>query len=127
MLVPPRAKHSDEGIRISRQKMKKAENIDQTNEIDDREKRLEDAICNQEPDYTLIKERGHSELAVELVQKLLKKDPDTRLTMKAANIHPWFTMRMEVGNWYNQVMDCKQQECWKKWIFWLIYMKLYVK
>ena len=98
ILVPQKTKHSDDFLNLRKPSKKNLEPQSPVdNELNEKEKKLEDGICNQEPDYSLIKKRGHSELVIELVQKLLKKDPDTRLTMKAANIHPWFSMRMEIN------------------------------
>jgi len=45
---------------------------------------IEQKILNTEPDYALLSSKGFSEQAIDLIQKLLNKDPMTRLTVRAA-------------------------------------------
>lgn len=61
-------------------------------------KNIKYKIKHSQPNYDLILEKGFSKEAYELVQKLLNRNPETRLTMKSANIHPWFMKNIESLN-----------------------------
>ena len=66
--------------------------------ISDFDDNIEYKIKQAEPNYDLIKDQGFSKECCDLVSKLLNKDPELRLTMKAANIHPWFTKNIDFVN-----------------------------
>ena len=61
-------------------------------------KNVEYKICNSEPNYQLIREQGFTEECIVLVSKLLNRDPELRLTMKATNIHQWFLKNIDYIN-----------------------------
>lgn len=42
--------------------------------------------------------RGHNAQAVDLVKKLMDKDPEKRFTMGVALRHKWFTMKLDLAN-----------------------------
>ena len=43
-----------------------------------------------EPDYSLIENRGYPSIIVDLIKKLLNKDPESRLSMPMVLKHDWF-------------------------------------
>ena len=48
--------------------------------------------------YSTFEIRGVSDLAQDLLSRLLEMDPDERLTAADALKHPWFDIRNEVGD-----------------------------
>lgn len=50
-----------------------------------------------EPNYGLILSRGYNKIACDLVQKLLNKNPKTRLSMNVALKHPWFKLNFNIS------------------------------
>ena len=57
------------------------------------EQEIENQILNQEPNFDLIKNKGYTQLSIKLCEKLLKKDPDVRLQMKALSKDEWFSFK----------------------------------
>ena len=43
-----------------------------------------------EPDYSLITKRGYPAIIIDLIQKLLNKNPELRLSMPSVLKHDWF-------------------------------------
>ena len=64
-------------------------------EIMDDESIIEQQIINNEPDYELITKNGYSKQSVDLVQKLLNKKKEMRLSVAVALKHSWFKMNFD--------------------------------
>ena len=58
---------------------------------------LEEQIVNSEPAYGLILSRGHSKHSIDIVQKLLAKNPKNRLNISSALKHPWFKINFDIA------------------------------
>ena len=59
---------------------------------------LEENIIYTEPKLGLILSRGHSKQGVDLVSKLLEKDPVSRISVSAALKHQWFKLNFDAAN-----------------------------
>ena len=55
---------------------------------------MEDKIILNEPDWDIILKCGYSENSVDLLQKLMSKNPSTRLTVTAALKHSWCKIKL---------------------------------
>jgi len=49
-----------------------------------------------EPAFGIILSRGHSKMAVDLVQKLLTKNPKQRISIATALKHAWFKANFDI-------------------------------
>lgn len=58
---------------------------------------FEELVAKAPPPVSLLKKRGYSEEAIELVTQLLEKDPDRRLSMAMASNHPWLKKHNNIG------------------------------
>ena len=58
---------------------------------------VEESIMNQDktPNLDLITAKGHSNLSVDLVGKLLEKNRMHRISISKALKHPWFVLSAE--------------------------------
>ena len=61
----------------------------------DKVQEVEQLILDCQPNFQLLSKRGCSRTSIDLVQKLLHKDPETRLSSAAALKHSWFKLNLE--------------------------------
>jgi len=59
---------------------------------------LEQNVLTTEPDYKYLSKIGVSENCIDLVRKLLIKDPKERLSMNRALKQPWFGVKSIESN-----------------------------
>ena len=60
--------------------------------------KIEQKIINEDPPLYFIIDKGHNKIALDIVSKLLVKNPEQRLQMKEANRSQWYKINLSHAN-----------------------------
>eukprot|EP00356_Strombidium_inclinatum_P011103 CAMPEP_0170497968 /NCGR_PEP_ID=MMETSP0208-20121228/26374_1 /TAXON_ID=197538 /ORGANISM="Strombidium inclinatum, Strain S3" /LENGTH=252 /DNA_ID=CAMNT_0010774969 /DNA_START=3160 /DNA_END=3914 /DNA_ORIENTATION=+ len=73
-----------------------SQSLDSEDTVIDKVHEIENMVLNHEPNYNLLMQKGCSRIAIDLVSKLLHKDPETRLGIGTALKHNWFKVNLDM-------------------------------